>query len=806
MPAMERQVASTAASHASAPPGNFPFQTATSADGKIVVHYYYQYAGFGTDFIAEAQLALQQQVEPKLGFSLNQRVDIYYYNTRADFLAGAVPVNPEITGAFSVYAPFTIYMPVSDNPADTFAVLAHELTHITFHQHLDVGHLSQDYYLFPLWFEEGQAASDEPASSPGYGAYEDGLVQNIRYGGQFVDIFSQFTWVYPLDVNTDNLSYAESRAFVNYLYATFGATRYHQFVAAAEDGNLLFAAELTFGADPQTLQSRWEQSLGLPAKQHSGGSLPLVNTPIAFTVGTLPHQASTTQSYAMSGGQDMLGEALGQAGIALLIVLVGLAAGAWWTRRQRRYDRAPVWAPPAPQYPSYGAYPPSYPAYQPGPSGQPLPVSRPLTYAEILAPVPLQVPAKGPRDLGWIERIALALAVPLALAAGIAWTFVDPSGVWRHGALAAAAAALALAAAACVLGLRARTRETLPLAYFVAAGALVLAALLASLVDVHAAGMTQGRAYEYDGAYALAAREYAAAGAPVQDRVRVESEWAQEAVTFADFADATTHFRRAIVLGQGTSAATSDEVDLLQVTIAWNDRLRGALRYADAVQVVADQLAFTGCDTDCKTTLQSTGGADYLDWIGSLTAHKQPSQVLAELTALSKAYPGSDISKSAQRALSAQSQGLAGAWAAGQAGDAVAMDLVAELVAAQSSDPLQLALVSEASQPVTGSLAPSNLYKPNVHLYFMAFKNAADARTFAASIRNQQIVDSSLFKVAAVTDAKGNFSVWLPAGFTYLPLWEAPAQNNDDSYYYYTNTSFDVAPYTPLSLSYPITW
>jgi hypothetical protein len=409
-----------------------------------------------------------------------------------------------------------------------------------------------------------------------------------------------------------------------------------------------------------------------------------------------------------------------------------------------------------------------------------------------------------PADLTTLERVALLLCAPVALGVGLGWMQVDV-GSWRHAALAAAAAAVMLALAAGLLGLRARKQGTLPLAYFVTCGVLVIAALTAGLGDAYAAGMAKGAAYEHDSAYALAAREFTEAGAPVSDRLRVESEWAQAAFGNNDYADAATHLRTAIALGPHTADAASDNSLLVQVVSQWNARLVGAQRYQDAVHVVADQLAFSGCDARCKTNLQAAGATDYLQWIEYLSGRKQADQALAEVTALSTAYPGSAASKSAQQALSLQSQGLAGAWSAAKAGDATAMSLITELVAARTTDPLQLALAAEASQTVTGTLASTYLYKGDVHLYFIAFSSSSKADAFATSISDRDYTDSSLFKVAAVCDADGNFTVQLPGGYTYLPLWEGPAQHDVDSYFYYAGDSFTVRPYTPLALPYPVT-
>lgn len=60
-------------------------------------------------------------------------------------------------------------------------------------------------------------------------------------------------------------------------------------------------------------------------------------------------------------------------------------------------------------------------------------------------------------------------------------------------------------------------------------------------------------------------------------------------------------------------------------------------------------------------------------------------------------------------------------------------------------------------------------------------------------------MDKSHFKVATATDSTREFSVWLPAGFTYVAIWEAPAQGSSDTYFYYSRITYTVQPFTPLN-------
>ncbi|HEY7983429.1 MAG TPA: hypothetical protein VID73_04635, partial [Ktedonobacterales bacterium] len=155
---------------------------------------------------------------------------------------------------------------------------------------------------------------------------------------------------------------------------------------------------------------------------------------------------------------------------------------------------------------------------------------------------------------------------------------------------------------------------------------------------------------------------------------------------------------------------------------------------------------------------------------------------------------------SAQLTLAQESQGLAGAWAARKAGDVAAMNLLLALAEVRATDSGQAALASEAPEPVSGTLAPSYLYLGRVHMYWLAFHSFGDARSFTAT--RTLYPDASLFKVATQTDDQGNYTVWLVPGYSYLPIWEAPAQGGVDGYFYHSGTIVTVAPFTALKLPY----
>jgi hypothetical protein len=110
------------------------------------------------------------------------------------------------------------------------------------------------------------------------------------------------TWTTLHDPDTDFLAYAEAHAFIGYLVNTYGLDALHRFLAGARDGALNLDALTVFGADLQTLQSRWKGTLGLqPTVPNQGFAPPFVPPVQAFQPGSLSALASSTRAFLVWG-------------------------------------------------------------------------------------------------------------------------------------------------------------------------------------------------------------------------------------------------------------------------------------------------------------------------------------------------------------------------------------------------------------------------------------------------------------------------------------------------------------------------
>ena len=813
-----------------ASPGAFPFQTARSADGRIVVHYYHQPASFAQKLITLAQHDIAQTIQTTLGFPLRQPVNIYVYGSRADFLAGAPITNPAETAALTVSATSTIYLQSSD-PGDDGATdaLPHELTHVILHQNEDVGHLADyEFGFLPLWLDEGLAAYDEPASAQGVHDYESAL-DNAMASRHLVDILRDFNLNYPTDPDTDDLAYAESRAFMGYLIQVYGLPTFHHFLDAVRGGQFTLGAQTYFGADLPMLESRWETTLGLPPTVKDSGFAPALSTPFPFPPGTMFPRASQTVPIGITGPVDLLPAWEGLALIFAFLILLALV-GRLRSTRPRGSRGIVVNVPEARWQQGTGSLEPSAVAPAPDSGGaleanslQSMPDDRPYpmpletlhalaeerSLAETQAAAPLEPASLAklvPRArIGRLEAVFLLLALPLAAAVGFVAVQLDPLREWHTGYVAAALAAGACGAALVVRLVVFRRSRRVPFVYIVS---LLLTALVVVFAFAQAApaARAQAHAYESADAYALALRAYADSGEPARqlatDEARVHDDWARAALVLEDFPVAATQYDAAILAEQPYGSASRDRAALLAAVGRWTEGLRAAGSFDRALSAYAGQLASPACDNACASQMRAGIATTYLAWAGRLSAAGDYAGALAKLRAVTVHNAGTDGYTQARTAAGevAALQAFETALQAGARGDTGSMN--AQLTALMSTYPHTAAaqMVREAAEPVSGTLADSNgASTTGDRLYFLAFTSQGQAQGFRFDFNT----DSSAFKVATDVGAGGAFTVRLPAGYWYVPCWDDPtwASNN-----YFNasmspgNSAFLVSPLTPANI------
>jgi tetratricopeptide (TPR) repeat protein len=799
------------------PPGNFPFQTATSADGKVIVHYYNRPAGFGQQAISTIQGYLQHPIADTLGFTLKQPVNIYIYANRADFLAGAQPTNAAETGAYALPSESKIYLPLAAIPsddADTY--LPHELTHIVFHQNEDSGTLQGEVDLYPKWLDEGLAEHDVLNNSSGAFFDTEDLAQAVATGS-VVNLLTQFTTNYPSDPNVDGLCYAEARSFIGYLLTTYGATVFHTFIAALPNGEILLAAEQYFGADLQTLQNKWRASIGTSALPHDSGPTATVPAPLPYVPGHLGGIATQTQAIAVAGRDQFSGNVIRIAFLLTLVALAFIAAG-WFQMLQRRRRLAAVRAaemflgigtpmpPTGPPVPGYGAnLLPSGPI--PSPYGNPTPdpplaprepsppstdgagnpvhagglrgaaprrgFNRPLSLRNANRP-PFWRNATRPRltevpRVRWWEMVIIAAVAPVVLITQLIAATATASAEWSQTLVATTVVAVIAIVALAGLAVLAAVQRRLTVAQI--GGILVAIIILVGVrVEASAAGLAQGKAYEDQGAYALAVRVYTDAGAPGTTLGRVENNWGQADVAAQDDANAVTHLRNAV---SDDPANATYRAALLNEVHAYGQTLVAAQQFALAESDYADEAKSSTCDAECRPDMLENAGHVLLAWANLLMLQGNQTQALAKVQQVIHDEPHLIVGEEAQAILANQPNPLPTALMASIGGQYDEMNLLLQLAATQQPGGATASEAAEVPVAVNGTIKGATRGTGGERAIFLAFTSQSAAQGFLSPATT---TDASVFKFATTINADGSYTVRLAPGYWYLVLWDDASQ------------------------------
>ncbi len=766
-------------------PGNFPFHTAKSSDGLVIVHYYDQPASFATNVLDIATTVLQHPIHDTLGFSLIHPVDIFVYNSRADFLAGADVTDPAETGAYSVFVPPQVYMDTDGSMTDT---LAHELTHITFHEN-EARTTQQNYMRFyPLWLDEGMAAYDEPADAELVSEYAVVLNQAVSTH-TLVSLMDTFDMNYPSDPDRDFLGYAEARSFIGYLFTTYGAAAFHQFVNNLHDGAIWLTTSQAFHASPRELQSRWEASLGDPPANAGYLPVPIAVTP--FATGSTPASASQLKPFMLPGENKIVVDFLIYAIFySLLMGLIILNEWIWITRSARltRERQLAAGQAHAAQMAMLG-----YGSLQVIPDAAPGPDAADASTAtgvQVAAP-----PATSPeRNLLHWTKFALLVAPPLVMwGVGMLWLRFSPRHEWAQSESAAVVAGFVLLILLLETTFRAPRHNHASRIVGLSIGAVVL--LVMVFVSVPDLASQQAQQYADAGAFALAVQTDNDAGKTSgTDLADLQLRWAQAALNNRDFATAVRHLR---------AAATADPANpgryetLLLIDVQqWGEGLLHSGQFAAAVQVFLDQDHSKLCDARCRQTMATELGTTYRTWGDSALIADQFGAAQQAYQALATNYASSPAGQGATGALqevSAQSA-LTDALQAGQQGDITGMNRQLPALAGKYPQTGAASEAKETPEPVGGVIVDGSGHFPaHERLYFAAYTSHSSGASFG---------DDLVLMFATTIGANGTFSVRLQPGYWYVPFWEEPniplGQVNVSSAG--DLSAFYVSPFTPANI------
>ena len=217
------------------------------------VHWYEGDDAFGDALLDVARRSLNG-INVLIPAPAEAPVDVYVYASAADlqnvlFLGGeewqAGHANPGLGVAMVTITPGP------EQSIEMETLIPHELAHVMLYRSVGNG-----YSALPVWLSEGIASLVELYPNPDY----DQALRTASQNGSLVSI-ANLCDTFPPDASGAYLAYAESKSFVGFLRASYGAPALVQLASAYADGMSCEQGVVrTLGASLVDLDARWRES------------------------------------------------------------------------------------------------------------------------------------------------------------------------------------------------------------------------------------------------------------------------------------------------------------------------------------------------------------------------------------------------------------------------------------------------------------------------------------------------------------------------------------------------------------------
>jgi hypothetical protein len=211
--------------------------------GEATVHWY---GGAEAQARRFGELTAQgvERGEQLFGTELAGPVDIFVYETSADFFGAIGPAAREWTGAVAYSDLRTIFMMLEGQSSDYLEVaMVHEVTHIVFHDATD-----NPFHEPARWLNEGLAVWSETGD-----AGEQRSIVEFEAAGGGLFSFDAITEQFPIGQRGAELSYAQGTTLIDNIIDRYGPEAIARIAAAYREG----------ASDAEAL----EAGTGVPADQ-----------------------------------------------------------------------------------------------------------------------------------------------------------------------------------------------------------------------------------------------------------------------------------------------------------------------------------------------------------------------------------------------------------------------------------------------------------------------------------------------------------------------------------------------------------
>ena len=301
----------------------------TATIGETTVHWYGDAESRARRF-GELTADGAARAEATLGHELAGPIDIFVYDTQADFFGALGPGAREWTGAAAYPELRTVFMWLRGGPDDYLeTAIVHEVTHVVFFDATD-----NPFHEPARWLNEGFASWSELRNADA----ERSIVEVGADEGLFA--FPAISQQFPIGDRGARLAYAQGTVMVDRLIDEHGVESIARLAAAYRDGATDDEAlEAAAGRPAAELYADFFDAFGVEAPQ------PVSPRPIPPSDVTVPGSSGAPRPSGAPvptpGGQGGTGRDALLPAVIGLVVLGGVATAAVVGRRRRRAAGAP---------------------------------------------------------------------------------------------------------------------------------------------------------------------------------------------------------------------------------------------------------------------------------------------------------------------------------------------------------------------------------------------------------------------------------------------------------------------------------
>ena len=230
------------------------FNWQTRSEGPFQVYWYKGDTNFAQSVLDVAQDGLQR-LQGLLRMPQPAPIKIYSYSDARDMRAALQPTSEDWVAGHADSDLGVILVTLSPGPEQRLQIeqrIPHEIAHIALYQIT-----RQGYANLPVWLSEGIASLAELYPSTDYPI----ILEDAQQRNSLLPM-SSLCEIFPRDVSSALLSYAQAASFTQYLHDTYGVSGLQKLVDTYANGyDCERGAKVALGAGLTQLERQWQRDV-----------------------------------------------------------------------------------------------------------------------------------------------------------------------------------------------------------------------------------------------------------------------------------------------------------------------------------------------------------------------------------------------------------------------------------------------------------------------------------------------------------------------------------------------------------------